>query len=406
MDLDAALLRLGAMAHARRIHDNEPVPAMAALGRVLASDIVSSLDVPPADNSAMDGYALRAADVSGPDTVLPVSQRIAAGHPGQPLVAGTAARIFTGAAVPEGADTVVMQESCEALDGGRVRVHGPVQSGQWVRPRGEDVQVGQVILQAGTRLSPAALGLLATIGRAHVAVVRRPRVALLSSGDELLMPGEPPRPGAIYNANRYTLRALLEAAGCEVLDLGTMADRLDATREALRGAARQADLVLTSGGVSVGEEDHLRPAAGAEGQVELWQLALKPGKPLAVGSINRPDGSSALLLGLPGNPVSSFVTFLLLVAPVLRGLQGGNVGFPVALSLPAGFDWPRPDRHRREFLRVRVADDGTLALFNNQSSGVLTSAAWADGLVDVAPGQSITRGDRVRYVPLSSLIGA
>ena len=230
-------------------------------------------------------------------------------------------------------------------------------------------------------------------------------MALFSTGDELLMPGEPLKPGAIYNSNRFTLRGLLQAAGCEVQDLGIVPDRLDATRAALKQAALASDLILTSGGVSVGEEDHLRPAAQAEGRIALWQMATKPGKPLAFGAVNRPDGSEALLMGLPGNPVSSFITFLLTVAPVLRALQGA----PQATCrrrcwLRADFDWPRADK-RREFMRARLNAAGGLELFPNQSSGVLTSAVWADGLIDNPGGQTIARGDLVRFLPLAMLVG-
>ncbi len=410
MSLDDALARLLAVASARRIADLEPRSTFDALGRVLGQAVTSALDVPPADNTAMDGYAMRAADVPAAGTVVRVSQRIPAGVVGQALQPGTAARIFTGAQVPAGADCVVMQEQCEAQPGtaggpDRVMVNVVPQAGQWVRRQGEDVRRGATVLSAGTRLTPQALGLAASVGAATLQVLRRPRVALFSTGDELVMPGEPLTPGAIYNSNRFTLRALLEAAGCEVNDLGIVPDRLDATREALRAAALGNDLILTSGGVSVGEEDHLRPAAQAEGRIELWQMAIKPGKPLAFGAIRRPDGGEALLVGLPGNPVSSFVTFLVVVAPVLRALQGASGQLPPALPLVAGFDWPQPDK-RREFLRVRLGPDGRLELFANQSSGVLTSAVWADGLLDNPPGQVIAAGDTVRFLPLATLIGA
>jgi molybdopterin molybdotransferase len=242
--------------------------------------------------------------------------------------------------------------------------------------------------------------LAASVGLARLPVWRRPRLAILCTGDELAMPGEPLKPGALYNSNRYTLRALAEAAGCDVTDLGHIPDRLDATREALRSAAAGHDLIVTSGGVSVGEEDHLKPAAMAEGRLENWQLAIKPGKPLAFGAIRRPDGSEALLVGLPGNPVSSFVTWLLAVREVLAALQGLPPGLPPALPMVAGFDWPRPDP-RREFLRVRVGPDGRLTLFANQGSGVLTSTVWADGLVDLPAGHTIRAGDVVSYRPLA-----
>jgi molybdopterin molybdotransferase len=345
----------------------------------------------------MDGYALRAADVPAAGTVLPVSQRIPAGVVGAALAPGSAARVFTGAQIPAGADVVVMQEQCEALDGA-VRINAVPQAGQWIRRRGEDVRAGAAVLERGARLTPQALGMAASVGAATLDVVRRPRVALFSTGDELAMPGQVLKPGAIYNSNRFTLRGLLQAAGCEVTDLGIVPDRLDATRDALRRASQGHDLIVTSGGVSVGEEDHLRPAVQAEGRLELWQIAIKPGKPLAFGTVG-----GALFIGLPGNPVSSFVTFVLAVRPVLRALQGADPALPAALPVRADFDWPQPDR-RREFLRVRLNERGGLDLFANQSSGVLTSVVWGDGLVDNPPGQAIRAGDAVRFLPMAQLL--
>ncbi len=406
LSLDEALALLAEGAAAARITQTETVSTFDALGRVLAEDVQSALDVPPADNTSMDGYALRAADVPAAGAVLPVQQRIPAGHVGEPLQPGQAARIFTGGQVPAGADAVVMQEQCDALPGealGSVRVNAVPAAGQWIRRRGEDVVQGAAVLQAGDRLTPQSLGLAASVGAGELVVLRRPRVAIFSTGDELMMPGEPLKPGAIYNSNRFTLRGLAQAAGCEVSDFGIVPDRLDATRDALRRAAEQHDLIVTSGGVSVGEEDHLKPAAEAEGRIDHWQIAMKPGKPLAFGSIRRPDGSSALLVGLPGNPVSSFVTWLVAVTTVLRALQGMPAGLPPSLSLRADFDWPKPDK-RREFLRVRLNGEGGLELFANQSSGVLTSAVWADGLIDNPGGQAIQRGDVVRFLPLASLV--
>ena len=401
MSLDEALQRLLEGAAPRRILQTEQLPTFDALGRVLAAEVQSLLDVPPADNTSMDGYALCAADVPAAGTVLPVSQRIPAGVVGQPLVAGTAVRIFTGAQVPAGADAVVMQEQCVGQPGeglGSVQVNAVPQAGQWVRRQGEDVKQGAMVLAPGERLTPQALGLAASVGAAELTVVRRPRVAVFSTGDELVMPGQPLTPGAIYNSNRFTLRGLLQAAGCTVQDLGIVPDRLDATRDALRRAAAGNDLILTSGGVSVGEEDHLRPAVMAEGALTLWQIAMKPGKPLAFGRVGE-----ALFMGLPGNPVSSFVTFLLAVSPVLRALQGMPAAEPMAYSLRADFDWPRPDK-RREFLRVKLNGLGGLDLFANQSSGVLTSTVWADGLVDTPAGQPIVRGELVRFLPLDGLL--
>ncbi|MBK9362355.1 MAG: molybdopterin molybdotransferase MoeA [Rubrivivax sp.] len=407
MSLDEVLQRLAAGAAAHPIADTETVATFDALGRVLALPVTSGLDVPPADNTSMDGYALHHADVPAAGTVLPVAQRLPAGVVGRPLARGTVARIFTGAQVPPGATAVVMQEQCEAIAGeglGAVRIDAVPADGQWVRRRGEDVQQGAVVLAAGTRLTPQALGLAASVGAATLRVRRRPRVALFSTGDELVMPGEPLRPGAIYNSNRFMLRGLLQAAGCEVTDLGIVPDRRDATVEAVRMAAAGHDLILTSGGVSTGEEDHIRPAVESQGWIENWQVAIKPGKPLAFGGVRRADGSSALFVGLPGNPVSSFVNFLLAVAPVLRVMQGADGALPRGVAVRAGFDWPRADR-RREFLRARFNADGALELFANQSSGVLTSAVWADGLVDNPPGQVVARGDSVRFLSFAELLG-
>ena len=406
LSLDDALARLVAATAAHAITQTETVSTFDALGRVLAADVLAGLAVPPEDNTAMDGYVLRCADVLVAGTVLPVSQRIPAGHVGQPLQAGTAARIFTGGQVPAGADAVVMQEQCAAAAGGglgAVQVNTVPEPGQWIRRRGEDVQQGAAVLHRGQRLTPQALGLAASVGAASLTVLRRPRAALFSTGDELQMPGEVLRPGAIYNSNRFTLRAMLQAAGCEVHDLGIVGDTLAATRGALREAAAVADLIVTCGGVSVGEEDHLKPAAQAEGSVENWQIAIKPGKPLALGKIQRGDGSAALLIGLPGNPVSAFITYLLTVTTALRVMQGMASNLPPGLPVRADFAWPKPDK-RREFLRVRFNAEGGLDLFPNQSSGVLTSAVWADGLVDNPPGQAIAAGDGVRFLPLAELI--
>ena len=405
LSLDEALARLqeGAVGHA--IADIETVSTFDGLGRVLAAEVCSAIDVPGADNSSMDGYALRAAE-AGPGALLPVSQRIPAGTVGQPLVPGTAARIFTGAQVPAGADAVLMQEQAEAVAGeglGAMRVRAAPQPGEWIRRRGEDVRAGDVVLARGARLSPQALGLAASVGAATLHVWRRPRVALLSTGDELVMPGQPLKPGGIYNSNRFMLRALLQASGCECSDLGIVPDQLPATRDALRRAAQGHDLILSTGGVSVGEEDHLKPAVMAEGRLDVWQVAIKPGKPLAFGAVRAEDGPEALFVGLPGNPVSSFVTFLMCVAPLLRALQGADPAPPAALPLRADFDWPKADK-RREFLRVRLNAEGGLSLFPNQSSAVLTSVVWADGLVDNAPGHAFRRGDAVRFLPLSELL--
>jgi molybdopterin molybdotransferase len=390
------------LAQARPLGQAESVATFDADGRVLAEDLVSPLQVPPQDNSSMDGYAVRSAEIADEDVTLPVSQRIPAGAAPQPLQPGTAARIFTGAPVPAGADAIVMQEDTQALDDGRVRILRVPVAGQWVRASGEDITKGTTVLARGDRIGPAAQGLAASIGRDKLLVARRPRVALFSTGDELVMPGqvapEAMKPGAIYNSNRFFLRSLLLRLGCEVQDLGIVPDHRDATIAALREASAHNDLILTSGGVSVGEEDHIKPAVQQLGALDLWQISMKPGKPFAYGHVG-----GAHFIGLPGNPVSSFVTFLLLVRPFLLKLQGATRIAPPALQLPAHFDWPRPDK-RREFVRVRRDALGGLELFPNQSSGVLTSTVWADGLVDVPAGATIQHGDPVRFLPLAELL--
>jgi molybdopterin molybdotransferase len=402
--LDDALAEL--LAHATPLAGTDAVTTFDADGRVLAQDCVSALQVPPQDNSSMDGYAVCCADVAAAGVVLPVSQRIPAGSAGDPLQPGTAARIFTGAPVPAGADAILMQEDCEALaaaDGlGSVRINAIPQAGQWIRSAGEDITRGAVVLSAGTRLTPAELGLAASIGLHELQVVRRPRVALFSTGDELVMPGEVPpeqmRPGAIYNSNRFFLRAMLQRLGCEVTDFGIVPDQRDATIAALRDASAAHDLILTSGGVSVGEEDHIKPAVETLGTLDLWQIAMKPGKPFAYGRIG-----AAHFMGLPGNPVSSFLTFALLVRPFVLRLQGVRDVAPQSVAVRADFSWPKADK-RREFLRVRHNAAGGLDLFGNQSSGVLTSAAWGDGVVDNPAGQTIAAGDTVRYIAFSELL--
>lgn len=386
------------------------VPTLAANGRVLAAAQTARIDVPSADNTQMDGYAVRSADCAGGSATLTVTDRIAAGHVGQFLAPGCAARIFTGAMIPEGADAVVMQEQCEALEPNLVTVRHAPAAGEWIRRAGEDIVNDSVILAPGTRLRSQELGLAASVGLAELPVYRKLRVAVFFTGDELVMPGQAPHgrlaPGAIYNSNRFTLRALLENLGCELTDFGIVPDTLAATRDTLRQAAREHDLIITSGGVSVGEEDHIKPAVQAEGRLDMWQIAVKPGKPLAFGEVARSNGAAgaAFFLGLPGNPVSSFITFLLFVRPFILRLQGvANVQAPRAFSLRADFDWPKADR-RNEFLRARINDAGGLDLFPNQGSGVLTSTVWGDGLVDNPPGQTIAAGDSVRFIPFSELL--
>ncbi len=387
------------MAAAARVVDGvEHVATLAANGRVLAEAQVSTMNVPAMDNTQMDGYAVRAADCASGSASLPVSQRIPAGHVGAPLQAGTAARIFTGAMIPAGADAVVMQEQCEFKDGVVTVRHTP-KSGEWIRRAGEDIRDGAVILPAGTRLRSQELGLAASVGLAQLPVRRKLRVAVFFTGDELTMPGEPLAPGAIYNSNRFTIRALLENLGCEISDFGIVPDTLAATRAVLRESAQAHDLIITSGGVSVGEEDHIKPAVEAEGRLNMWQIAVKPGKPLAFGEVGQ-----AFFVGLPGNPVSSFITFLMFVRPFILRLQGVAHGLaPRSYAMRADFDWPKADR-RNEFLRVRLNAEGGLERFSNQSSGVLTSTVWGDGVVDNPPGQTIARGDSVRFIPFSELM--
>lgn len=411
MSLDDALSSL--LGRVEPLSASESVATFDADRRVLAQDLVSALQVPPQDNSSMDGYAVRCADVTAPGVVLPVSQRIAAGHAAEPLRPGTCARIFTGASMPEGADAVVMQEDTQEVSGNihGVHIHAIPKPGQWVRRAGEDVTRGAVVLSRGQRLSPAGLGLAASLGLAHVPVVVRPRVALFSTGDELVMPGEVPpqdmKPGAIYNSNRFFLRALLLRLGCEVSDLGIVPDLREATLAALKAAADNHDLILTSGGVSVGEEDHIKPSVQQLGSLDLWQIGMKPGKPFAYGRVHRDAGASAAqpchFIGLPGNPVSSFVTFVLLVRPFLLKLQGASVPCQQSVRLPAHFTVTKADK-RREFLRVRRNAEGGLDLFPNQSSGVLTSAMWGDGLVDNPAGATIAHGDLVPFLPFAELL--
>ncbi|TAG25051.1 MAG: molybdopterin molybdenumtransferase MoeA [Burkholderiales bacterium] len=405
--LEEALAEL--LAAAQPLGEVETVSTFDADRRVLAQDVVSPLDVPGFDNSQMDGYAMHSADVREAGAELRVSQRIPAGHFGEALQAGQAARIFTGAPMPPGADCVVMQEECTALDDGRVKVNVIPKAGQWVRLRGEDVKQGAKALSKGELLAPAALGLAASLGLSQLQVSRRPRVALFSTGDELVMPGEVKpqdmKPGAIYNSNRFFLRAMLLRAGCEVTDLGIVPDQREATLQALQKAAVSHDLIVTSGGVSVGEEDHIKPAVQQLGSLDLWSISMKPGKPFAYGRVNRSNQGFAHFVGLPGNPVSSFVTVLLLVRPLLARLTGqsGDLSTIDSIALRADFMKAKADK-RREFLRAKRNAEGGLDIFPNQNSSVLTSAVWADGLVDVPAGHLIAKGDIVRFIPFSGLL--
>ena len=394
LSVDEALEVL--LAGAKPVADIEEISTLEATDRVLARAQSSTMDVPPMDNSAMDGYAVRVADIAGTDTRLRVAQRIAAGSVGEPLAAGTAARIFTGAPIPPGADAVVMQEFC-AADGDHVVVKRKPQPGEWVRRAGSDIRAGGAVLAPGIKLRPQDTGLAASVGIKSLPVHRKVKLALFFTGDELVMPGDPLPPGRIYNSNRFTLNGMAKLFGCEVRDYGIVPDRLDATREVLRRAAVENDIIVTSGGVSVGEEDHVKPAVEAEGSLLMWKIAMKPGRPLAFGKVK-----DAAFIGLPGNPVSSFVTFLIFVRPFLLKTQGiANVA-PRFIDARADFTWDKPDA-RREFLRVKWNAQGGVDIYPTQDSAVMTSTAWADGLVDNPANQAVRRGDRVKFLSFSEL---
>ncbi|MEK1909423.1 MAG: gephyrin-like molybdotransferase Glp [Pseudomonas chlororaphis] len=395
MPVEVALARLLEMAEATPILERERLPLATAQGRVLADDLVSTLDLPPWPNSAMDGYALRAVDWSG--EALVVSQRIFAGQAPEPLAPGTCARIFTGAPVPAGADCVEMQENAEVQADGRVSFTEPLSAGQNIRPQGQETTVGECVLVAGTQLGPIELGLAASLGCAELEVVRRVRVAVLSTGDELVEPGQALGPGQIYNSNRVLLCSWLQRLGCEVVDGGILPDDLPTTRHRLAELA-DVDLILSTGGVSVGEADFLGIALREEGELALWKLAIKPGKPLTFGHFR-----GVPVIGLPGNPASTLVTFALLARPYILRRQGVKALQPLQFQVPAGFAWPKPG-NRREYLRGRL-EQGRAIIYRNQSSGVLRSAAWAEGLVEVLEERTLVEGDWVNFIPLSEVLG-
>ena len=403
LDVDEALEQL--LAGARPVAETETVPTLSATGRVLAAAQRSTMNVPPMDNSAMDGYAVRLADLKGSEPRLKVSQKIPAGSTGKALAPGTAARIFTGAPIPAGADAIVMQEHC-VQEGDEVAVKKIPARGEWIRLTGSDIRAGGEVLPAGLRLRPQDTGLAASVGIASLPVRRRVRLGLFFTGDELVMPGDPLAPGRIYNSNRFTLNGLAGIFGCETRDYGIVPDSLAATREALRRAAAECDVIVTSGGVSVGDADFVKPAVEAEGELLMWKIAMKPGRPLAFGRIRRKGESGrvgeASFIGLPGNPVSSFVTFLIFVRPFLLRTQGITDVLAHAIPVRADFDWPEPDP-RREFLRVKWNARGGLDLYPTQDSAVLTSTAWADGLVDNPAEHRIRAGDMVKFMPYSEL---
>jgi len=386
------------LSRATSISETERVGLPSAAGRVLAKDLASPIDVPGFDNSAMDGYALHSSDIeTARDAGLPVTQRITAGSVGERLQPGSAARIFTGAPLPEGANTVVMQELCRVA-GGRLWIEAAVDAGSNIRPRGNDIAAGSTVLARGTLLQAAHLGLAASVGIGTVEVSRRLRVAVFSTGDELADPGKPLAPGQIYNSNRYQLNALLTAQGCVVTDLGSIADDFDTTRETLLQAASKADLVMTTGGVSVGEEDHVKAALESVGALHLWRIRMKPGKPLAFG-----HAGGTPFIGLPGNPVSVFVTFLLFARPYLQAMQGRTASGPWRYPVRAGFD--HHAKQRREYLRVRLHtnQDGmpVAETFPRQGSDVLSSVAWADGLAEIREHSSVQAGETVSFLPFA-----
>ena len=407
LSLDDALAQL--LVKAQPLDSVTSVDTFKADGRVLAEDLVPHIQVPSFDNSAMDGYAMRVADLDSNEGVLKVGQQIFAGQVPSALDTGYAARIFTGAPIPMGADAVVMQEEVILLDDGTVRFKSVPTLGQCIRRKGEDIEKGMVLLAKGTRLDPASLGLAASIGLAQLKVSQAPKVALFSTGDELVMPGDlAPHQlplGAIFNSNRFFLRSLLERLGCEVSDMGNVPDDAQKTIAALSAAAVNHDLILSSGGVSVGEADFVKPAVQSLGELQLWSLSMKPGKPFAYGYIRSHSDPSkqAHFIGLPGNPVSSLVTFLLLVRPFVLALQGCAELIVPPITMRADFVWPRADK-RREFLRVKRNHAGGLDLFPNQSSGVLTSAVWGDGLLDNPPSTTIAKGDGVNFLPFNALM--
>jgi molybdopterin molybdotransferase len=384
------------LASAAPVRDIETVDLAEAFGRVLARDLISPMTVPPFSNAAMDGYAVCAAELVEAGVRLPVSQRVAAGDVARPHVPGSAARIFTGAQVPDGADAVVMQEDCVA-DGDFVVVNLVPAPGQHVRLKGSDLREGKAILAAGSRFSAAALGLAASVGFARVPVYRRLKVAIFFTGSELVMPGHPLPAGHIYNSNRFVMGGFLQDLGAEVIDLGIVQDTREATREALRRAAAQADLVVTSGGMSEGEEDHVTPAVQAEGHIGVWKIAAKPGKPLAFGAVKSGDREAAFI-GLPGNPVSVWSGLLTLVAPFLRTCQGLSAIEPARQTLRADFSYLNKG-NRMEFVRVRRNAQGGLDIYPTQDSAVISSAVWADGVAVVAAGAMVMPGDLLEYLP-------
>ena len=379
-------------------NETEMVSVYSALGRVLATPVVSPINVPPHDNSMMDGYALHRFDLEHCDT-FEVSQRIVAGETPVPLKTGTIARIFTGAPIPEGANMVVMQEETQEQADGQVTITAANTSkGQNIRVVGEDIAENATILRAGHKLRAQDLGLVSSIGLKKVEVYKPLKIATLTTGDELLEPGEKPEPGKVYNSNRYILAGLLPELGFELIDLGRVEDTLDATVKAMKEAATVADVVITTGGVSVGDEDHIKPAIEQLGRLDMWKVKMKPGKPLAYGDI---EGTP--FIGLPGNPVSAFTTFNLFARPYLLKMQGANEIKAKPIWLEADFEWLKSG-FRKEFARAKLVNKNqksVVQIYSNQGSGVLTSAVWADGFVVIPEDSQIRKGDIVAFYPFN-----
>ena len=390
------------LSHAHPVNESQILPLNLCLNRIMAEDLISNIDVPPADNSAMDGYAIMTSDInSGSMTTLKVTQRISAGSCGEALEKGCAARIFTGAPVPVTADAIIMQEQVDT-NGGRISFSTPVIKGQNIRQAGEDIKQGEVIIKKGTQLRAQELGLAASVGEPDLTVSRPIKVGIFFTGDELIEPGQPLAPGKIYDSNRYTLNGLLLSLGCEIVDLGIVGDTLEKTIQAIENATQKTDLVITSGGVSVGEEDHVRIALEKMGELHMWRLKIKPGKPLAFGHVN-----NTAFIGLPGNPVSAFATFCLFVSPFIKKLQGRSKLMPESMIVTAGFTWPKPDT-RREFIRARLEKDennqSRANIYHHQGSGVLMSTSWADGFIEVPESTTIQPGDPVTYFSFSEIL--
>ncbi len=375
--------------------ETEEVVTLYSAGKILAAPVVSPIQVPPLDNSQMDGYAVRTEDFQGGRLEFPVTQKIFAGHVGEKLQPGTVARIFTGAPLPEGADAVIPQEEATELKYDYVRFQKAPNPGDWIRKAGSDVEIGDIILKAGDRMTPAALGVAASVGTATVLCYRPIKVSLFFTGDELAMPGETLVEGGIYNSNRFVLRGLLHQLGCDVVDYGNVPDTYEATLEAFKKACKKSDLILTSGGMSVGEADYIKPVVEALGHVDMWKIAVKPGKPVAKGEVN-----GVPFLGLPGNPVSSLVTFLIFARPLILKLSGRNNVEVKPYTLPINFDWN--GGARREYIRVRRNELGTLENYRTQNSAVLSSCLWADGLADIPANAKLKKGDLVTYIPFSA----